>query len=123
VKLRQLAPTWCKAFDQWHRLNAHEREAIKYDLRLQTRCVVAEAWGWKDVYALNQPQWCGECDWFGFSFLCCVNGPDNMLDKELLETKGREFSRHWFRFHTEKEVKKCPTSIIKKKKKKNIKKH
>ena len=95
MKLRQLAPTWCKAFDQWHRLNAHEREAIKYDLRLQTRCVVAEAWGWNDLYI----KVCPECDFFGYSFLCCVNGPENMLDKQLLETKDREFSRHWFKCH------------------------
>lgn len=113
MKLKQLAPIWSKAFDQWHRLNAHEREAIKYDLRMHTRCVVGEAWQWKDDYARRGDLFCSECDYYAYSFFFVVNGPENVLDKELLETKAREFCKHWSKCHILKKKKKKKKNTVK----------
>lgn len=97
ILLAYIAPTWTKAFEKWARLNFHEKEAIKRELLIEHRCIVGEAWGWKDDYL----QRCEECAFFGYSFMFVLNGNDNILDAELLERKGNEFSTHFFEKHVQ----------------------
>lgn len=107
IVLADIAPVWTKAFEKWARLNFHEKEAIKRELLCENRCVVGEAWGWNDEYL----QKCEECAFFGYSFSFVLN--NNILDIELLERKGNEFSKHFFNTHIR------PISIRKKKTRKH----
>lgn len=109
TKLASIAPTWVKAFKTWGRLNANEKEAIKNQLHIENLCVVGEAWGWKIDYLDT----CEECKYYSWAFMFVLNGPNNVLDRDLFAQKGKEFSKHYFRDH------KCAILIKNEKKRKN----
>lgn len=112
--LKDIAPTWCRAFEKWAHLNFHEKEAIKRDLLQESRCIVGEAWGWKDEYLTK----CEECAFFGYSFMFILNGNDSILDQELFDRKGNEFNTHFLENHM------ClGTTTMKKTRKKKTGKH
>jgi len=62
--------------------------------------IIAEARGFEtSYYDRESPEYCVECCWHSFSYVYCINGPDMVLDREILELKGSQYTEHFSRFH------------------------
>jgi hypothetical protein len=96
VQFKELAPVWDLIFKQWNRLHTEERAQMKHNMRLNTRCILGEVYGWTDNYSIETDHlYCYECSWIAFSFLYTINSNKFTLDTTLLEQKKSELVEHF----------------------------
>lgn len=63
------------------------------------KCLIGEIYNWTDDYTRVGSRYCEECEWFSFSCTYLINGPDYILDMDLLYFKDAQFAAHWNESH------------------------
>src|SRR5215469_16913974 len=91
-----LAPNWSQKFSNWDKLKRFQKEELLHELRYSNMNIIAEARGFEtSYYDRESPEYCAECCFYSYSYFYVINGPDMVLDREILELKGRQFTEHF----------------------------